>query len=120
VGDDIQEYDMEKLATLQNIMLYLRTNYSLREEKNQLNSGSKEGVRVYLKVFNGTPQIIFYFGKTPYTFVPRQRAAPMPYKALTSITGYQGIGAIAPGILAKYFTAQEIATRQAELKVKGV
>lgn len=61
--------------------------------------GEKNRVYAELRVFNGQPQLVVFYGKTRYTWNIIAREEPTPMKALKRITGYKGVESIPPEIL---------------------
>ncbi|MDD3906491.1 MAG: hypothetical protein PHS46_08245 [Candidatus Omnitrophica bacterium] len=82
--------------------------------------GHKERVEAFVRVFNGQPQLVFFYGKTRYTFNFVTRGEQNPTAALMSILGYRGIDSIPSEILHEYFTKETIDMRREMLKLRGV
>lgn len=83
--------------------------------------GGKPKVYAELRVFNGNPQLIVFYGKVRYTWniVAREEANPM--KALKRITGYKGIESIPPELLKDVGISDDARKLWAEmLKERGV
>lgn len=83
------------------------------------NRGEKERVDAELRLFNGNPQIVFFYGKRRYTFDIEPRKAPSTYPALKRIVGYRGIAEIR-GALVPYFKKEDLEHRHNVLKQRGV
>lgn len=123
MDSNIIEPEGEGLSQVQSLILFFNTKYSVRNEdslKHFRRQGEKEKVRVEMRLFNGKPQVVVFYGKTRYTFKVWQRIKPEPHKALMRITGYQGIEKIAKPHLDKYFTEGEQKLRAEMLSKAGV
>lgn len=121
--DEVKEPAGDELTKVQGCILWFNTNYSIREEdslKHFRRQGEKEKVRVELRLFNGKPQVVVFYGKTRYTFKVLQRTPPKAHKALMRITGYQGIKGINQGKLDHYFSDAEQKLRAEMLRLAGV
>ena len=118
-----KEPEVAALIAIQGCILWFNTNYSIRPEEGLRHfrrQGEKDKVRVELRLFNGKPQVVVFYGKTRYTFKVLERTPPQPHKALMRITGYTGIARIAQGKLDKYFSDAEQKLRAAMLSKEGV
>jgi hypothetical protein len=122
MDNEVKEPEGEKLTAVQGMVLWFNTNYSIRQEdtlKHFRRQGEKDKVRAELRLFNGKPQLIVFYGKTRYTFKILQRAKPNELKALVRVVGYKGIASINQGKLDHYFTDSEQKLRAETLKVQG-
>lgn len=103
-------------------ILELNKGFSIRRDAQRhfRREGEKPKVYAELRVFNGRPQLVFFYGKQRYTFNLVEREKPDNSKALMRITGYNGIDSIAPDLLERHFEAGEVKLRRAMLKRDGV
>jgi len=83
--------------------------------------GLKEKVETELRVFNGKPQLIVFYGKTRYTYNLVSRNNEDKAAMLMSITGFKGIDSIPKEILEILgFSKTELELRRSMLKERGV
>jgi hypothetical protein len=123
MDNEVKEPEGEQLTAVQGCILWFNTNYSIRQEdglKHFRRQGEKDKVRVELRLFNGKPQVVVFYGKTRYTFKVLERTPPQPHKALMRITGYTGIAKVNQGKLDRYFSDAEQKLRAAMLSKEGV
>jgi hypothetical protein len=119
---DIKEPEGQGLTDIQSLILFFNTNYSVRQEgelKHFRRQGEKEKVQAELRIFNGKPQLIVFYGKTRYTFHIYQRTKPEPFKALMRIAGYKGMEGVDKGKLGQYFTEDMQKLRKITLSERG-
>ena len=122
MASEIREPEGERLSQAQSLFLFFNKNYSIRNEsglKHFRRQGEKETVQVELRLFNGKPQVIVFYGKTRYTFKVLERTPPQPHKALMRIVGYQGIDKVEKKNLDKHFTDAEQKLRAEMLRERG-
>jgi len=83
--------------------------------------GEKNRVYAELRVFNGQPQLVVFYGKVRYTWNIVPRDEPNPMKALKRITGYKGIQSIPPELLKEVGLGNDALALWAEmLRERGV
>lgn len=119
---DVKKPEGESLYEIQSAIFWLNKKYSVRQEhdlKRFKRQGEKEKVQAELRVFNGQPQLIVFYGKTRYTFNILERMQPKPAKALLRITGYEGIERCDKRALDRHFTETELELRKQSLKDRG-
>jgi len=118
---DVKKSEGENLALIQRMLIWFNTNYSVRHANigDFRRKGEKERVQAELRLFNGQPQLIFFYGKTRYTFDILQREKPNVIKALLRICGYEGTDKIDQKTLGDYFTPNEVEMRKITLKDRG-
>lgn len=119
---DVKKPEGDSLYEIQSAIFWLNKKYSIRKEdelKRFRRQGEKERVQAELRVFNGQPQLIVFYGKTRYTFHIFERVQPNPAKALLRITGFEGIERCDKRALQKHFTETEVELRKLSLKDRG-
>jgi len=119
---ELKEPEGVGLSDVQSLFLFFNTNYSIRQEdslKHFRRQGEKDTVRAELRLFNGKPQLVVFYGKTRYTFKVLQRQPAEPHKALMRIVGYKGMEGIDKAKLDKYFTEGEQKLRAEMLRERG-
>jgi hypothetical protein len=119
---EVKEPEGEGLTNVQALILFFNTKYSIRQEdslKHFRRQGEKATVQAELRLFNGKPQLVVFYGKTRYTFKIWQRIEPQPHKALMRIVGYKGIESVEKPNLNKHFTEGEQKLRAEMLRQKG-
>lgn len=104
-----------------DVIIRLNRDFCIRPHKSShyRNRGEKGRVDAELRLFNGDPQLIFFYGKRRYTFDINPRKAPSTYPALKGICGYRGIAEIR-GAVAPYFNKDDLDAREAVLRRRGV
>jgi hypothetical protein len=122
MNDEVKKPEGENLYEVESMVIWFNKNYSIRKEdelKHFRRQGEKERVQAELRIFNGQPQLVVFYGKTRYTFNIFQRVQPNTAKALMRITGYKGMETIDKRALQKHFTETEVELRQLSLKERG-
>ena len=71
------------------------------QERGFRREGQKDRCYAELRIFNGLPQLIFFYGKTRYTFNITPREEPDLMKALKRVKGFKGVENIPPEIFAE-------------------
>lgn len=74
--NEIKEPEGDGLSQIQSLILFFNSRYSIRQEdslKHFRRQGEKEKVQAELRLFNGKPQLVVFYGKTRYTFKIWQR-----------------------------------------------
>jgi len=106
-----------------NLILRITGNYRMvpADTRSFKREGHKERVEPELRVFNGKPQLIVFYGKTRYTYNIVPRGKESKAAMLMSVTGYKGIENIPGDVLkALGFTETELELRKAMLAERGV
>jgi hypothetical protein len=119
---EVKEPEGKTLTDVQGCILWFNNYYSIRQEdsiKHFRRQGEKEKVQVELRIFNGKPQVVVFYGKTRYTFKVLERTPPQPSKALMRIVGYKGMETINKGKLDHYFSDAEQKLRAEMLRQRG-
>jgi hypothetical protein len=122
MDNEVKEPEGEKLRQAQSLFLFFNKNYSVRNEvslKHFKRQGEKDRVQVELRLFNGKPQVVVFYGKTRYTFKVLERTPAQPHKALMRIVGFKGIESVDKATMAKYFTEPEQKLRAEMLRERG-
>ena len=122
MSDEVKRVEGESLYEVESMVIWFNKKYSIRKEdelKHFKRQGEKERVQAELRIFNGQPQLIVFYGKTRYTFNICERVKPNTAKALMRITGYEGIAKCDIRALQKHFTDTEIELRRLSLKERG-
>jgi hypothetical protein len=89
------------------------------KERGFRREGQKDVVDVELRVFNGTPQVVVFYGKTRYTYNIFPRNAPDRTSALMKIMGYSGVDSLTEECKAM-FPKEALDLRKRSLKQRGV
>jgi hypothetical protein len=107
---------------LRELVLWLNTTYRIERDKPRgfRREGEKDIVEAEVRLFNGQPQLVFFYGKTRYTFNLMKRREPDKVFALTQVKGFRGTEDIPLSILRKFFSDNEIKLRAYWLKEKGI
>lgn len=117
----LEDIAPDETLDLIDVIVRLNRDFNLRPHKSAhyRNRGEKGRVDAELRLFNGNPQLIFFYGKRRYTFDIEPRKAPSTYPALKRIVGYKGIAEIR-GALVPYFKKEDLDNRHNVLKQRGV
>lgn len=108
-----------KLNRIRNFILWFNSNYRLVQNSTS-GQGDKDLVEAHLRLFNGEPQVMVFYGKTPYRFKAIPRDEVNTWAALNKITGRLGLVDLPPELLNKYFTSEQLGKRDRELRNEGV
>lgn len=98
-------------------ILEFNRDYRLSEDRQRgfRNEGQKDRCYAELRIFNGQPQLVFFYGKRRYTFLILPRDEPDTMKALKRVKGFKGIQAIPPEILKDLGFSKETLALWAEM-----
>lgn len=117
--------DVARQESINRCFLNMILNAKFRRNfpsKHKRHLGEKDKVRLELRLFNGQPQAIVWYGKTQYSFdVHLTKIEEQEARLLRKITGHDGIREAVHKlpVIQKLVKADKLEARTKELKERG-